>query len=121
MDINPNTEGMTLIIPKNHYSSYLYDLPENVRNEVFSAGETVAKKITNFYGDSRVAVVAEGMGVDHFHLKIYPMHGVKKDFAVIEAQEKIFFDKYPGYISTKMGNRADLENLNTLAEKIRLS
>ncbi|EKE18545.1 MAG: hypothetical protein ACD_9C00301G0007, partial [uncultured bacterium] len=30
LSIFPNTEGVTVIIPKKHYSSYVFDLPRNI-------------------------------------------------------------------------------------------
>ena len=30
LSIFPNTEGFTVVIPKKHYPSYAFDVPENV-------------------------------------------------------------------------------------------
>jgi histidine triad (HIT) family protein len=119
LDINPNTEGMSLVIPKNHYGSYIFDVPEEVMLGLTEAAKKVAKLLEKAFDINRVAVVAEGMGVDHLHIKLYPMHGVKGEFEVMEAKERVCFDNYQGYITTQMGPRADLEKLKATAKKIR--
>ncbi|MBI2054444.1 MAG: hypothetical protein HYT36_03940 [Candidatus Staskawiczbacteria bacterium] len=70
---------------------------------------------------NRVAMVAEGMGVNHAHIKLYPLHGIEKEFSEIWAKEKVFFDKYEGYISTQLGPQADIKELKSLAMKISLA
>jgi len=35
LDANPNTKGMTLIIPKAHYDSYAFEMPDDVYCEFF--------------------------------------------------------------------------------------
>jgi len=59
------------------------------------------------------------MGVNHVHCKLYPLHGVGKDWKEIWAAEKVFFDKYIGYISTQLGPRAEDSKLEEIAKKIR--
>ncbi len=42
LTIFPNTEGVTVVIPKKHYSSYLFDLPDDVfANLLFATKEVV--------------------------------------------------------------------------------
>jgi len=57
-------------------------------------------------GVKRVAVVMEGLGVNHAHIKLYPLHGLDEKFKETWAKEKIFFEKYEGYISTQLGPQA---------------
>ena len=33
LDINPNTEGVTLVIPKKHYDSYVFDHQDKFLSE----------------------------------------------------------------------------------------
>ena len=61
----------------------------------------------------------EGMGVNHAHIKLYPLHGVTEKFQETWAKEKKFFEKYEGYISTQLGPQIELEELKKLAEKIK--
>lgn len=121
LDINPNTRGMTLLIPKKHYGSYIFDMPDKELSEMMIAGKKVAGMLEKAFGVGRVAVVMEGMGVDHVHIKLYPLHGVGKDFQEMNVSERIFFDKYQGYISTQMGPQLSGEELKKVADLIRKS
>lgn len=76
LDKNPNTKGMTLIIPKKHYDSYLFDMPAEAQEKFLTAANKVVKILENYFKISRVALVMEGMGINHAHLKLYPLHGV---------------------------------------------
>jgi len=119
LDINPNVKGMTLILSKEHYESYVFDIPQDVQLRMFEAAEKVAKKLEKALNVQRVALVMEGMGIDHAHLKLYPLHGVEEKFKEMWAKEKVFFERYDGYISTQLGPQADPAELAKLAEQIR--
>ena len=118
LDVNPNTLGMALVMPKAHYDSRVFDMPADVYSRFFAVAKIVAKMLEKGLGVSRVALVMEGMGVNHAHLKLYPMHGVGKGFEECWASEKIFFEKYAGYISTQLGPNIDLGELKKIAAAI---
>ena len=44
LTIFPNTEGTTVVIPKEHYASYAFDLPDEVLTELIIASKKVAIK-----------------------------------------------------------------------------
>ena len=119
LDIMPNTKGMTLVLTKKHSDSYAFDMPEKEYRKFMSASKKVAKLLEKGLGVRRVAMVMEGMGINHAHIKLYPLHGVEEKFKEIWAKDKIFFDKYEGYISTQTGKKADMNELKKLAEKIK--
>jgi diadenosine tetraphosphate (Ap4A) HIT family hydrolase len=119
LDINPNTKGMALVIPKVHYDSYVFDMHDDVYGRFFAAAKTVAGILEKGLEVSRVALVIEGMGVNHAHLKLYPMHGVGKEFKECWCGEKIFFDNYPGYISTQLGLQVGLPELKKIARDMK--
>lgn len=119
LDINPNTKGMTLILPKERYDSYAFDMPEDIYNKFFIAAKKVSKILEKAFMTTRIALVMEGMGVNHAHLKLYPLHGVTEKFKEMWAKDKVFFEKYDGYISTQLGPQKDSKELNKLAEKIK--
>ena len=119
LDINPNTKGAALVLTKKHYDSYLLNMPEEAYGKLFRAARSAAKVLEKGLGVNKVAIVAEGTGINHAHIKLYPMHGLGEKFERIEAPERVFFDKFPGYITTKMGPQADFAELNRLADKIR--
>lgn len=121
LDLNPNTKGMTLVMPKSHFDSDAFLMPENDYHELMSASKKVAEILKRGLKVNRVAMVAEGMGVNHVHIKLYPLHGVVEKFKEIWAKEKVFFEKYQGYISTQLGPAADVGELKKLAEEIFLA
>jgi len=119
LDINPNTEGVTLVLTKDHYDSYVFDMPQDMYQKLMSVTKKIVKMMEKGLEVKRVAMVMEGMGINHVHMKLYPLHGVNEKFKEIWADEKVFFDKYEGYVTTKLGPRMDDEKLKIIAEKIR--
>jgi histidine triad (HIT) family protein len=119
LDVFPNTKGMALLLTKKHYPSYALDMPEKEYKDFLLAARVVGKILEEGLGVKRVAVVAEGMGIDHAHLKFYPLHGLGKKFQEMWAPKRIYFKKYEGYVSTQLGPQADLKKLNKLAREIK--
>lgn len=122
LSIFPNTEGVTVVIPKTHYSSYAFDLPDEVLSELVIATKKVAKLLDSKLEDvGRSAMVFEGFGVDHVHAKLFPMHGTAdmKNWKPIESSVQKYFDTYEGYISSHDYKRADDSELMDLVKKIK--
>jgi diadenosine tetraphosphate (Ap4A) HIT family hydrolase len=122
LSIFPNTEGTTVVVPKDHYSSYVFDLPDQVLSELILAAKKVAKLLDARLEDvGRTAMVFEGYGVDHAHAKLFPMHGTAdlKAWKKIESNVDKYFNQYEGYISSHDYERADDTLLAALAKKIR--
>ena len=118
LDIFPNTKGQTIVIPKKHFSSDVFEMSDEDYQKFFLAIKKVAKLLEKSLEVKRVSIVLEGMGVDHVHAKLYPLHGLKDKFEEILIKNKVFFDKYPGYITTVMGERPNDQELEELAEMI---
>jgi len=124
LSIYPNTRGVTVVIPKKHYTSYVFDLPQKVMVDLMNATKKVAKILDDYFGDVlRMGLVFEGFGVDHIHAKLFPLHGEGKikTWKKLESQIDHYFSKYPGYISSHDAKREDDKILKDLAEKIRRS
>ena len=119
LDVFPNTLGMTLVMPKKHYDSYAFDMPDDVYCDFFRAAKKVVKILETGLDVKRVALVMEGMGINHAHLKLYPLFGLEEKFKETWAKDKIYFDNYQGYISTQLGPQADGTTLQKLAEEIK--
>jgi diadenosine tetraphosphate (Ap4A) HIT family hydrolase len=122
LSIFPNTEGVTVVIPKTHYPSYIFDLPDGALIELILAAKKVAKLLDAKLDDvGRTAMVFEGFGVDHVHAKLFPMHGTKMaGWKPIESNNvKKYFEQYEGYISSHDYKRADDAALEKLAKKVR--
>lgn len=121
LSIFPNTEGVSVVIPKKHYPSYIADIPDDVTSDLLNAGKVVAKKLDSVLEDvGRTGFIFEGFGVDHLHLKLFPMHNTTADTwkQHVSRIEK-YFDTYEGYLSSHDSARADDTALAKLAQKIR--
>jgi histidine triad (HIT) family protein len=125
LSIFPNTEGFTVIIPKEHYGSYAFEQSDEVLCQLTLATKKVANILDSYFDDvSRCGMFFEGFGVDHLHAKLFPMHGtdhVENWEAIETTKVETYFEKYPGYLSSNSSHRADDQKLAALAEKIRNS
>lgn len=119
LDINPNTKGMTLVITKKHYDSYLTKMPDDVYQRLWLAARKIARLLDKKLKTKRTAMVLEGMGINHAHIKLYPLHGLREEFQEMWADRRVFYDKYPGFIDTRLGPKTSLEKLGKLAKKIK--
>jgi len=117
LDSMPNTKGMTLVITKEHYDSYIFDLPDDVYIKLLEVSKKVAKILEKALHVKRVAMVFEGQGVNHIHTKLYPMHNVDTS-KFGELSEGVYFNEYPGYITTLTGPKKSLEELKEIAKEI---
>lgn len=93
LDICPNREGQTLVIPKKHYESDLFLIDEpGFYERYLQAGKAVVELLKKNLNVERVALVVEGLMVNHVHLRLYPL--------------------YPNtYLSIDNGEKADDEQL----------
>ena len=121
LSIFPNTEGFAVVITKEHYPSYAFDLPEEVLKDLIVAAKKVGKILDTKLEDvGRTGMIFEGFGVDHIHAKLFPMHGTKKNkWEKCESKVDKYFDQYEGYISSHDYQRADDAKLAELAKRIR--
>lgn len=121
LSIFPNTKGFTVIITKRHYPSYCFDLSDDVLSGLIIASKKVGKLLDLKLEDvGRTGLILEGMGVDHAHAKLVPMHGtakLKKWKPIISHVDK-YFEHYEGYISSHDFVRANDKDLEKLAKHI---
>lgn len=121
LTIFPNTEGFTVVITKEHYDSYAFDLPDQILTDLVLATKKVGKLLDEKLDDvGRTGMIFEGFGVNHIHAKLFPMHGTKGQvWKEHVGRPNKFFDTYEGYISSHDYNRADDEWLKNIADKIK--
>lgn len=121
LSIFPNTPGFTVVATKTHQPSYFFDLPDDVLLPLVQAARTVGKLLDARLDDvGRTGMIAEGFGVDHAHIKLFPMHGTKSpEWRPVTSNVQKFFEAYEGYISSHDYQRADDAALAELAKKIR--
>lgn len=91
LDINPDSDGHTLIIPKKHYKD-INDIDENVLSHIYK----VSKKIMNMLEeklDTDGFILQQNNGnvqeVKHYHLHIKPYYDSVKSIEVIKHGENI--------------------------------
>lgn len=53
---------MTLVLSKEHYSSYAFDLQDDILKDIIIATKKIAKILEKSLKVKRVAMVMEGMG-----------------------------------------------------------
>ena len=104
LDINPFSEGHTLVIPKKHCADLLEADPETLSSLVLRVAE-IARKIVPKLGCDGFNILqnngaAAGQTVRHLHFHIVPRYG----------QEEIAFTSHKG----------DMDELKALAERIRM-
>ena len=128
LSIDPNTEGFSVVIPKDHYEGNPLTTPDNILSNLVLASRKAAKILESFFEDTgRIGFIIEGMGINHLHTKLSPMHGTA-DWKngnwtqfLSEEKENPWYSKYNGFISSAGGAMADPTKLKELAEKIKNS
>jgi histidine triad (HIT) family protein len=121
LDIFPNSEGQVLVLSKEHHSSDPAEVPAKVLFKAFEASQEVMRKMKSVLGVYRVACVAEGMGINHLHIKLYPLHGVDATWRPHLSKTRVIVESYPGYITTELGPAAAPEELADLASRFQQS
>jgi histidine triad (HIT) family protein len=118
LDAFPNTKGTTLLICKEHYDSYVVDMDDDIYTRFLLATKKVSKLLEKGLNVKRVGIVIEGTGINHAHIKLYPMHGLTKKFGDSWENEPQFFETYPGYLMSKSGKQWNNDRLQEVANEI---
>lgn len=122
LSIFPNTDGVTVVVPKKYEPSYFAEVADESLAALVAASKKVAKILEDRLPDvGRVGLIFEGLGVDYLHAKLFPMHGVSSEgqYHNLEQKQMIFYDKYPGYLSSHDSSLADSNFLSSLASYLR--
>jgi len=120
----PNTEGFTVVVSKEHYGSDVLGMPDDKLSRFVLAAKTVSKNLIRHFEDvGRVGLIMEGTGIDHAHIKLFPMHGTghmkKGERKQYHSKNDKFFATYEGYIASNDGPKADEQKIRKLAEKLK--
>lgn len=86
LDINPESNGHTLIIPKNHYKD-LNDIDEEVLNHIMKISKKIKKLLEdklNIDGLTLVQNNGDIQEVKHYHLHLKPYYKNKQEKINIE-------------------------------------
>jgi len=120
----PNTKGFTVIVPKDHYGSDVLAMPDSKLSKMVLVAKKVSTILIKMFADvGRVGLVMEGTGVDHAHIKLFPMHGTENlktgNWKQHHSKNDKFFEQYEGYIASNDGPKADEQELKKLAKQLR--
>jgi len=75
LDISPLKAGHTLVVPKVEID-YIFDLPNDLLNEILVFSKEVARKIEAVIECERIGVSVIGLEVPHAHVHLIPMNSV---------------------------------------------
>ena len=77
LDINPLTEGHTLVVPKKEID-YIFDLDDDTLTDMMLFAKQVATKIKQKIDCKRVAMVVLGLEIPHAHIHLIPIQSEKR-------------------------------------------
>ena len=72
LDINPNTKGHTLCIPKQEVNK-IFDLDESTYLELMQFSRTVAQALEKAVDCKRIGMSVIGLEVPHVHVHLIPL------------------------------------------------
>lgn len=91
LDINPNHNGHTLIIPKKHYETF-FDIDENTLQYIQKIAKDIAillKEKLNYDGITLTQNNGLGQEVKHYHLHLIPKYHNEEKLSVEEIYNKL--------------------------------
>lgn len=91
LDINPDSDGHTLIIPKTHYTD-IDDIDTNTLTEIFKAAKIVKKLLEEKLNPDGMSLLQNNGSVQevkHFHLHLKPQYKDKVSLEIIKHNEYI--------------------------------
>jgi diadenosine tetraphosphate (Ap4A) HIT family hydrolase len=114
----PNTPGFTVVIPKKNIGDYLFDISDDDYVGLLNASKKVAKRLEKAFDSPRVAMVVEGTGVAHVHVKLIPLHGDLAGETNVFSKHIVFNTEYQGYLTTAEGPKMDDAELDAIQKRI---
>ncbi len=76
LDINPNTKGHTLCVPKQEVDK-LFDLEEKTYNGLMKFSRKVAKALKKTVPCERIGMAVIGLEVPHVHVHLIPINAMQ--------------------------------------------
>ncbi len=73
LDVNPNTKGHTLVVPKKEVNK-IFDLDEETYLGLMQYSYKIAKAIEKAVPCERVGMTVIGLEVPHVHVHLIPLH-----------------------------------------------
>ena len=102
LDINPNTTGHTLCIPKKEVNK-IFDLSESEYLDLMSFSRKVAIALEKAVPCKRIGISVIGLEVPHVHVHLIPLHNMddirfEKKVSLNSEDFKILIEKIQSYL-----------------------
>ncbi len=107
LDINPDSDGHTLVIPKTHYKD-IYDIPKDTLSHIYETAKIIMKNLEEKLGCDGFTLLQNNgsiQEVKHYHLHIKPHYVNKKSIDLVKHKELIKDPKEVYEIIKKTDNR----------------
>ena len=91
LDINPDSDGHTLIIPKKHFKD-LDDIDEETLTKIYKVAKKIKKELEEKLGCMGISLLqnnGEIQEVKHYHLHLKPFYKGKKTIELIKHPENV--------------------------------
>lgn len=91
LDINPDSDGHTLIIPKKHYKD-IYDIPNDTLSHIYDISKKIMNMLKEKLGCDGFTLLQNNgsiQEVKHYHLHIKPYYNDKKSIELIKNKDLI--------------------------------
>ena len=91
LDVNPNHNGHTLIVPKQHYEN-LFDIEEDVLNHILKISKKIALLLKERLGYDGITLSQNnmyGQEVKHYHLHLIPKYRKEEKLSIEEVYKKL--------------------------------
>jgi histidine triad (HIT) family protein len=112
-----NTPGFTVVVPKQNPGDNFINVDDDAFIGLMIAARKVAALLQKALNVASVGLVIEGQEVPHLHVKLIPMHGLGEGGH--RRAGPVFYDRYPGYLTTVAGPEMSAGRLKELQEKIK--
>lgn len=76
LDIHPQVEGHTLLIPKKEIDK-IWDIPDELYHHLWDVAKKIEARMTKVIGAPRVGIAVEGFGVPHAHIHLIPLYKIE--------------------------------------------
>ena len=91
MDVNPSSNGHSLVIPKKHYKD-LFDIEEDVLNHIMKIAKETALRLEEKLGCKGISLIQNNgisQEVKHFHLHLVPKYNNSKKMDIEEVFNRL--------------------------------
>jgi histidine triad (HIT) family protein len=118
LDLFPIMRGQCMIIPRKHVGGLeAFKITNKDFSSIMVFTKKVARQMKRKLKPKFIFLVIEGTGVDHLHVKLYPVYKVKK---MAEKRPIKPFTPYYGYFITRLGPRANQNELRKIVKKMKI-